>query len=266
MQRPERPVPLAVTWSHEPSGEVVREVRRVADDWGLPLYERPHKSGLRKQLGREAHVFLVRGGTGWRLVDAEGELGVSPGLAMLRLKRLEVGSPMAEPLLSNAEVRAGDVVLDATVGLGADARVLARGVGVTGRVIGVEASLPLAVLLSEGLRLEPRWAGSGSIEVRHGRALEVLRAMPNASVDVVFFDPMFERTLGASPAFAALRRFADHSPFNSEAIAEARRVARRHVLMKSSDPSVFPSLGLEALVPPAGAHVFWGRARGDGKL
>ncbi|MDX2010918.1 MAG: class I SAM-dependent methyltransferase [Myxococcaceae bacterium] len=266
MQRPERPFPLAVTWSHQPSGEVVADTRRVAEAWGLPLYERPHKSGLKQQLGREAAAFLVRGGTGWRLVDVDGELGVSPGLAMLRLKRLDAGSTMAEPILAHAEVRAGDVVIDATVGLGADARVLARAVGAAGRIVGVEASLPLAVLLSEGLRLEPRWPNSAPIEVRHGRALDVLRGLPSASADVVFFDPMFERTLGASPAFVALRRFADHAPFGVDVVDEARRVARRWVLMKSSDPSLFPSLGLEALVPPAGAHVFWGRARGDGNL
>ena len=46
-------------------------------------------------------------------------------------------------------------------------------------------------------------------------------------------------------------------------LAEARRVARRWVVMKSSDPSVFPGLGLEALIPAAGAPVFWGRAHGN---
>jgi 16S rRNA (guanine1516-N2)-methyltransferase len=260
MQRPERPAPLAVTWSHEPRGEVVADAHRVAAAWGLPLFERPHKSGLRKQLGVVADVFLVRGGTGWRLVDAEGELGVSPGLAMLRLKRLEAGSSMAEPLLMHAELSPSDVVIDGTVGLGADARVLARAVGPAGRVVALESSLALAVLLAEGLRLEPRWPNSAPIEVHHARALETLRAMPSASADVVFFDPMFERTLGASPAFASLRRFADHAPFEAAAVDEARRVARRWVVMKSSDPSVFPALGLEAMTPPAGAHVFWGRA------
>jgi hypothetical protein len=60
-----------------------------------------------------------------------------------------------------------------------------------------------------------------------------------------------------------LRRYADHSPLDPQAVAEARRVARRWVVMKSSDPSVFPGLGLEALIPAAGAHVFWGRAHGN---
>ncbi|MCA2977938.1 MAG: class I SAM-dependent methyltransferase [Myxococcaceae bacterium] len=260
MRRPEAPVPLAVTWSHEPSGEVVADARRVAAAWGLPLYERPHKRGLRPQVGPFATAFLVRGGAGFRLGDEAGELGVSPGLAMLRLKRFDAGSPMAEPLVTHAGLRPGDVVLDATAGLGADARVLARAVGPTGRVVGLEASLPLAVLLAEGLRLEPPWPSSAPIEINHARALEHLARAPTGSVDVVYFDPMFERAQGASTAFSALRRFADHSPLDAQAVAEARRVARRVVLMKRGEPSLFPALGLEALVPSAGANVFWGRA------
>jgi 16S rRNA (guanine1516-N2)-methyltransferase len=263
MPLPERPWPLAVTWSHEPSQAAVSDVHRAAETWRLPLYERPHKSGLRRELGRVATAFLVRGGTGWRLLDAHGEIKVTPGLAMLRLKRLASGSSQSEPLLEHSQLRPGDVVIDATLGLGADARVMARAVGPSGRIVGLESSLPLAALLTEGLTFETRFAGSGPIEVHATRALDFLVRQPSASVDVVFFDPMFDRTLGSSPAFVELRRYADHSPLDPRAVSEARRVARRWVVMKSSDPSVFPGLGLEALIPAAGAHVFWGRAHGN---
>lgn len=253
------PEPLAVTWSSEPSPALIADARRAAERWALPLYERPYKRGLAPKLGVVASAFLVRGGKGWSLVDAQGALGVSPGLAMLRLKRLGQGAPLPDPLLHEAAIAPGEIVVDATCGLGADARVLASAAGPRGRVIGVEASKPLAVLLAEGLPLEAPWPGSAPLEVVHADALAWLREQPSRSVDVVYFDPMFQRTRKASPAFAELRRFAEPRPLTRAAVDEARRVARRLVLMKSADPETFPPLGLEPQAPQPNALVYWGR-------
>lgn len=254
------PEPLAVTWSSEPSPALVDDVRRVASTWGLPVYERPRKGSLKRALGAVAARLLVRGGDGWTLMDEHGVLRVSPGLAMLRLKRLAAGGQMPDLLVRHAALEPGEVVVDATLGLGADARVMASAVGAQGRVIGLESALPVAVLLVEGLALEPRWPGSAPIEVHHARARDWLATRPDRSADVVFFDPMFERTKAASPAFGELRRFADPTPIDRAAIEEAKRVARRLVLMKFSDPEVFPALGLEPLAPAPNAFVYWGRA------
>lgn len=249
-----------MTWSAEPSAAWMDDARRVAREWKLPLYERPRRRGLVQQLGVVASSFLVRSGRGWQLVDAEGELGVSPGIAMLRLKRLTSGAQMPDLLVRLAALTAGEVVIDATLGLGADARVLASTVGSTGKVIGLESSKALAVLMAEGLKLETPWPNSAPIEVHHSAAHAFLKAQPSKSADVVFFDPMFERTKASSPAFAELRRFADMAALDRETVDEAKRVARRLVLMKSSLPEVFPGLGLEPLSPARNAIVFWGRA------
>lgn len=254
------PEPLAVTWSAEPSAAFMNDARRVALEWKLPLYERPKKRGLVQQLGVIASSFLVRSGRGWHLVDAEGELGVSPGIAMLRLKRLASGLQMPDLLVRLAELTPGEIVIDATLGLGADARVMASTVGPTGKVIGLEASKSLAVLMAEGLKLEAPWPDSAPIEVHHSTAHAFLKSQPSRSADVVVFDPMFERTKASSPAFAQLRRFADMTPLGREAVDEAKRVARRLVLMKSSVPEIFPTLGLDPLSPTRNAIVFWGRA------
>ncbi len=249
-----------MTWSAEPSAALIEDARRVAREWTLPLFERPRKRGLVRHLGVVASVFLVRSGRGWHLIDGEGELGVSPGIAMLRLKRLATGSQMPDLLVRLAALAPGEIVIDATLGLGADARVMASTVGPMGKVIGLEASKPLAVLMAEGLKLEPRWPDSALIDVHHSTAHAFLKSQPSKSADVVVFDPMFERTKASSPAFAELRRFADMTPLDQLTVDEAKRVARRLVLMKSSVPEVFPSLGLEPLSPTRNAIVFWGRA------
>lgn len=201
----------------------------------------------------------MRGAPGWVLIDEAGTLQVSPGLALLRLKRLAGGQTTPDPLIDHAGVRAGDRVVDATFGLGSDTRVLAAVAGPTGQVIGLEAAKPLAVLHAEGLPLERAWPGSAPIEVLHATAASWLRAQPDASVDVIVFDPMFEARRASGPAFELLRRHAAYEPVDRQTIVEAQRVARRTVLMKSHSPEVFPSLGLEPLLPSNNAVVFWGR-------
>lgn len=247
--------PLAVTWGAEPTDALRADVHRVASAWKLPVYERPKGRGLGNALDRFCAV-LVRSGRGFRLHDRHGELGVTPGLAQLRLKRLATETDHA---LRVTGITKGETVIDATVGLGADTRVFAARAGQGGAVIGLEASLPLAVLLREGLPLEPAWPGSAPIEVQHVQASDWLTDRAPKSADVVFFDPMFDAPKSASPEFGALRRFAVNTPIDRLTIDAAKRVARRCVVMKAGSPEVFPSLGLEALPPQRNASVFWGR-------
>lgn len=251
--------PLALTWSSEPSARFLDEVRAAASRWALPVWPRARKQGLAEGLEQFASL-LVHGGSGWKLVDSEGALGVTPGLAMLRLKRLAV-SVERDALLRHAQVRAGDRIVDATIGLGADARVLAAVAGARGHIVGLEASKPLAVLLAEGLRHEQAWPGSAALEVQHARAGDWLAAQPAQSVDIVFFDPMFDRPRHASPDFEVLRRHAVNDSLSRDAIDQAKRVARRLVLMKAGDPTTLAPLGLSPLVPGDNANVFWGAHR-----
>jgi len=250
---------VAVTWSTVPRGPAVEDVRAAAARWGFPLYERPRKSGLGPLIGELADAFLVRGGRGWALTDRHGTLTVTPGLAMLRIKRLQIGMDMPDQLVRHGELRPGDVVVDATLGLAQDARVMAHVLGPTGRVWGVESSKVIAALLHEGLKATPLPATSAPLEVMHGQALQVLSGLPTGSVDVVLFDPMFDEAQGASPTFEQLRRFADPRPLDVAAVAEARRVARRWVLMKSGSPHTLEALGFPVLAAAPKASVAWGR-------
>jgi len=224
--------PLAVTVSarHGQRLAVVAKAQAVA--WGLPWLDRPEKGGLDVLLADRAEALLVFGGDGWVLRDLHGEVGFSPGLAMVRIKRLASGRQAEDQLVRLAELSPGDTVIDATLGLAADALVCARAVGEKGRVIGIEASLPLFLLVSEGLsRMQP-FAQSCAIEPRWGRAEQVLAELPDRSVDCVLFDPMFDRPRRSSGSFEVLRRFAVHEPLTPEQLLEARRVARRCVVVK----------------------------------
>ena len=138
---------LAVTITGKLAGRYLSTAQAKATQWGVPYFERPDRVCLTQCIGTVADALLVLSGKGWTLHDAEGSLSFSPGMAAVRVKR-----PQEEDVLVRlCELKPGDSVLDGTLGLAADALVCARAVGPSGRVIGVEASLPLFALASEGL-------------------------------------------------------------------------------------------------------------------
>jgi len=248
-------VPLAVTVSSSGGGPLNRNARAAAERWHLPYYERKRNTGLEGVMGDFAEAFLVLGGDGWTLRDPTVTLRFTPGMAALRIKRIEAGYTLDDHLVKLTELKAGDSVVDGTLGLGADALVCAHVVGPTGRVIGIESSLPLYALVDEGtkpLRLP--------LEVRLGDSLEHLRAMETASIDVVVLDPMFDHPKKASPHFELLRKFADHRPLEPATLDEARRVARRWVVVKGGRyTQEFRRLGLTHAMTSRFKSTVWAR-------
>ncbi len=253
-------IPLAVTVSATLSAELVARAHACADVWSLPFYEREKRTGL--PVGDFAATFLVLGSDGWTLRDVSGALQFTPGLARLRIKRLQSGET-DDVLVKMGELKPDDQVLDCTFGLGADAQVCAQVVGQTGRVVGIEKSFPLWVLASEGLRAQVPDPKIAPIEVRLGDCVEFLRAQRPQSFDTVLFDPMFGRRKKSSPAFDLLRSYADHEPLPAEAIGLARRVARRWVVVKGARYSEdLKRLGLRPEPHSRYSETVWARARG----
>lgn len=235
------------------------EARAKASAWGLPFVERPRRGGVGALLASGARACLVRRATGWVLRDARGTLTFSPGMAALRVRRLDAGQ-RDDAVVALGELRPGDVVIDGTLGLAADALVCARAVGPGGRVVGFEASLALWALVSEGLAAMGALPGSCAVEGTLGRARDALRRWPTGSADVVVFDPMFETAAHASAAFEALRAHALHDALDEATLREARRVARRWVLVKAAPHGdALRRLGLTSAPGSRYARVRWAR-------
>lgn len=253
-------IELAVTVGAHGSRHRV-EAQRCAETWGLPFLDRPEKGGVDALLASDVRVCLVRSGTGWALRDAHGSLAFGPGMAKVRLKRIAAGQQDEDVIVRLGQLKPGDTVIDATLGLAADALVCARAVGPSGRVVGVEASLPLCVLVSQGLEHLGAFPGSCGVEVVHGRARDVLARWPTGSADVVTLDPMFDRPKKASPTFDRLRIWALHEPLDEATLSEARRVARRWVVVKGGRyGGEFDRLGLEKVPLARCGPLVWARA------
>lgn len=251
--------PLAVTTSDRDDPALKDKARRAAQALGVPYLERTLQVPLAELLRDRATALVVFEADAVALVDAEGTLRFSPGLGHLRIKQLDRGV-REDMLVRHADLSEGDAVLDCTVGLAADAQVAARLVGPTGSVVALEKSPALYLLVRHGLETLAVHPRSAAIRVLHADAADYLRAQPTGSVDVVLFDPMFERTRKASAAFQALRRHADYSELTRETVREAQRVARKCVLVKASRYSRdLKKLGLSAEPARRSATILWAK-------
>lgn len=242
---------LFVTTSLSPSAELERRARRFAEELQAPYAPRYYLPSLSQsrnpiELGLprlfrdrpEAERALLVQSHRLLLVSRTGdEIFYHPNMAFLRLGNVLRGG--RDLLLDAADLGPGDRVLDATLGYAAEAILCAHAVGEAGVVHGVEAVPELGIVVREGLQTvatEQKLLNAAMRRVRvvHlGHHLDYLRACSPGSYDVVCFDPFFDVVLPDSETFAPLRRFGDHAPLLPEALAEARRVARRRVVVKA---------------------------------
>ncbi|GAB6990122.1 class I SAM-dependent methyltransferase [Paenibacillus pini] len=170
-----------------------------------------------------------------------------PSMGFVRAKRILKGE--YDPMLDSSGITLGNTVLDCTAGLGTDSLVFAVKAGPSGSVTAIESSEALSVLLMEGLATYSSDNAEVNeamrrISVRHGHHLDVLRSMPDASFDIVYFDPMFREPMLESASISPLRSFANPDALSEESIAEAIRVARKTVVLKEKrGSSEFARLG-----------------------
>ncbi|MDD3648066.1 MAG: class I SAM-dependent methyltransferase [Candidatus Dojkabacteria bacterium] len=171
-----------------------------------------------------------------------------PNLAKIRITSLMKGSN--DRLIKTAQVEEGDSILDCTLGLGTDAIVFSYAVGKKGRVVALESSPIIYLLVCEGLKnyktdIKELEDSIRRIEVKNDDHINYLRKLPSKSFDIVYFDPMF-RTAGKTNALKPLRKLADSKAIRTKSIKEARRVARKAVILKEQRSSgEFERLGFQ---------------------
>jgi 16S rRNA (guanine1516-N2)-methyltransferase len=216
-----------------PSGSQ-EEAEELARRFGLAAEPRGERLVPELLAAARGAPVLVLGSRRADLFDGGRAFRASTGMGFLRLVRAQKGE--ADPLIKAAGLGPGDRVLDATLGLAQDALVAAE--ATREPVVGLEASPVLAAFAVAALRRLPGAASgaAGRIEVRCADHRAALRELPSRSFDVVFLDPMFRAAREANPLFDLLRRHGEHAPLEADTLREARRVARRGVLVKDAAP------------------------------
>lgn len=256
---------MLVTTSYSPSLDTEARAKRLAAEFDCTYVPRGGQS-VRKLLQRyrESQLLLLTERELQLYGDGEAPLFFHPSLSYVRYKRLMNGE--SDKLLDLSGAEPGDRVLDCTAGLGSDAIVFSLAVGVEGEVTALESELPLFMLLREGLAAYETASPDFNdamrrVRIKRGNHLEELRAAPDGSVDIVYFDPMFRRPVEESSAISPLRRLANHEPLCSEAVKEAVRVARKCVILKEGRESgEFERLGFPNTIN-AGNKIAYGVIR-----
>ena len=257
---------LIVTTSHKPDASLTARAAWFAQELGCALAGR-HAEGMPVVFGRypEAQKALIVQSARLLLVDRVGhEVFFHPNLGALRLRNLLRGHP--DYLQLAMQLVPGESVLDCTLGHAGEATLCAFLVGETGEVHGIEGSRELGIVTREGLRVfetENRIinAAMRRIQVVHlGHHLEFLKACPDKRYDVVYFDPFFDVAVDMTEeTMGALKAFGDHSVLTLEAITQAKRIARRLVVVKTARWSeLLAELGITEFVGAKHRRVVYG--------
>lgn len=243
---------MIITTGDHSAPEAVRRAIALSAEAGVPYVPRNRTalSKLSARYGDQDILIILEGGARLYRHGSEAML-FHPSMAFVRAKRLLKGE--RDPMLDAARVEPGDTIIDCTAGLGSDAAVFALGAGPEGRVLALEDSLPLWSLMREGFAyyvsgVKEFDEALRRITPKRTEHLELLRGLPDKSVDVVYFDPMFRDPVRESSAISPLRTYANNNQLVPEAIAEACRAARKSVVLKEKKGSgEFERLGFDTL-------------------
>lgn len=191
-----------------------------------------------------------------------------PGMALNRIKRIDGGSD--DYMVEAMGLSRGMSVLDCTLGLASDAIVSSYVVGDDGRVVGLEASQPVAAIVRHGLSSyrdvdESVKPSMLRIEVHNCDYASYLAGAEPGSYDVVYFDPMFARPVRSSPGIAGLRHWACDECLPMDALRLAQRAAKARVVVKDRrGGGTLARLGISNLVGGRGSNVEYGIVEGVG--
>ena len=242
---------MIVTTRHKAGSDVRTQARSLAEAFGVRFIERRNLSVNRLHELDDEVLVVTDSGLRAYSAKADAPFFFHPSMALLRIKRILGGD--TDVRVRACGLRTGDTFLDCTLGLGSDSIVASFVTGDTGRVVGLESEQILAAVVADGLKryespLVEAVQAMRRIEVVSIHHLTFLRQCENNSFDIVYFDPMFFQAIAASDSIAPLRPFANYEPLTAEAVEEAKRVARRRVVMKNHRDSVdFNRLGFVRL-------------------
>ena len=181
--------------------------------------------------------------------DADSSFFFHPSSAVFRIKQFDRNDH--DPLITIARLQKGMTVLDCTLGLGADAIVMSHAVGQSGQVIGLESNPVTALIVREGLQqwiegYQPIIDAMRQIEVQWAEHFTYLKQCASKSIDVIYFDPMFEKTVSESTHLDGLRQLANYEALTEQVVAEAKRVARQRIVLKAHfESELFERYGFE---------------------
>ncbi|WP_449459424.1 class I SAM-dependent methyltransferase [Streptococcus suis] len=236
---------IIVTTSLRMNQILVLRAQKIATLLSLDYQERKKRSV--QSFLTEADAVLVVYQSQLVLEEKTGQvLFFHPDTAMLRIKSGR--DPLLELLGKEKQS-----IIDCTMGLGSDSIVLASA---GHRVTALESSKLVHFIVSRGLQdfdsgLQEVNRAMKSIQTIWTDSLTYLKGQIDKSVDVIYFDPMFSEEIKESQNLSGLSTLADRSRLTKEIVSEAKRVARKKLIIKAHfRDQVFEEFGFKRHVRP----------------
>lgn len=227
---------MKVTTGGRYNEETLYKAKGIAMRYGLDFIMR-NKRSVTELHKRYDDDILVVGNDGLSISPLSGYDAVKyhPNFSMVRAKRLLKNE--SDALIEAAELHQGMSFLDCTMGLGADSLIASMAVGKEGKVTALEYSFILYLITKEGLssysaNSDPIDQAMRRIEIHHVSHEDYLKALPDNSFDVVYFDPMFDEELSNSQSLRTITSVTNTKSLTVSAIEEAKRVAAKKVVLK----------------------------------
>lgn len=227
---------MIVTTSSRPDTQLIHTAKEAANDLNSSFIMR-NKQGIQTMKTSLNEDILVFGKNRIELhvVQNKAPLFFHPNSAMFRLKRLLRGE--SDSFLEACGLNIGDSLLDCTLGLASDSIIASYRVGDEGYVQGIEASKNIAYIVKMGLKswntdLTELNEAMKRIRVASTDHVTFLKKCEDKSFDIVYFDPMFEESIDESVGLLPLKSVAVYKELVYEAIVEAKRVAKKRVVLK----------------------------------
>jgi len=238
---------MLTTTSQNPDSKSIAQAKNLALEFGFKFA--PRETYTLSQLKRkynDGELITIDRNIPKYIYPDGAELFFHPSIAKIRITSMLKG--LTDRLIEVSDIQKGDSVLDCTTGLGTDTIVLSFAVGENGKIVTIENSLILYILAREGLKnYNPRInvikKAMRRVEAIHADHLDYMKSLPEKSFDMVYFDPMFRIAVKAV-ALDLIRKLANQEAISPETIKEAKRVARKAVILKEQRSSgEFEKLG-----------------------
>lgn len=226
-----------ITTAGRTNPEYIRVAKDIAADLGINFVDRKKKSVEKIQHEQLADVLVV--GKERLEFFAYGSITpffFHPNSAAFRLKRLL--KTEKDPFLEATRLKVGENFLDTTAGLCSDSLIAAYAVGEQGKVMALEKEKMIAYIINRGLKsydtdFSELRKSMRRIQVIHTEAVDYLSTLEDNSFDVVYMDPMFEEEIPESNNFQALRKIGAVGTLYTEWVDQAKRVAKKRVVLKA---------------------------------
>lgn len=260
----ERGIEMIITTAFDETEDLITKAHELSKKLRIPYYRR-YKKTVKYLLDQvDPEIFVVNNQRGLSYYQkGKEEVFFHPNMSMHRIKQLSKGQK--DSLVTACQLREGMSFLDCTLGLASDTLVAAYMVKDEGKVVSLEKSFPLSILVREGLQHyanheKTQWQSLVErIQIKNEDNLSYLKQCEDGAFDVVYFDFMFNQAVEGSHGIKVIKPIVSYDVMTEEHVLEALRVAKQRVVVKSSyGNQTIKELGFSMTRENQKRHFFYG--------